>query len=70
VESVGIRKAKAQLSALARAAANGEPTLLTDNGEPLAVITSLAEYQNERGSDPSVFRKALLAIPYDLDIDF
>jgi hypothetical protein len=30
VKSVGIREAKAHLSALARAAANGEPTLLTD----------------------------------------
>jgi antitoxin (DNA-binding transcriptional repressor) of toxin-antitoxin stability system len=41
VKSVGIREAKAHLSALARAAANGEPTLLTDYGEPRAVMTSI-----------------------------
>ncbi|HKN28627.1 MAG TPA: malic enzyme-like NAD(P)-binding protein [Roseiarcus sp.] len=37
MKSFGIREAKARLSALARAAANGESTLLTDYGRPLAV---------------------------------
>jgi prevent-host-death family protein len=71
MRSAGIREAKARLSELARAAANGEPVLLTDYGRPLAIITSL-----ERGgvrqaaSDPAEFRKALLALPYGLELDF
>ena len=42
MNSVGIREAKARLSALARAAA-GKPTLLTDYGKPLAIIAPIAE---------------------------
>jgi prevent-host-death family protein len=72
MKSVGIREAKTHLSALARAAAKGEPTLLTDYGKPLAVITAIApvvEGHDDR-SDPSEFRKALLAMPHELDVDF
>jgi antitoxin (DNA-binding transcriptional repressor) of toxin-antitoxin stability system len=43
MKSAGIRQAKAQLSALARAAAAGEATVLTDYGKPIAMISSLAE---------------------------
>jgi prevent-host-death family protein len=73
MKSVGIREAKARLSALARAAANGEPTLLTDHGEPRAVITSLergAAAQAAGISDLSEFRRFLLAIPHLLELDF
>jgi antitoxin (DNA-binding transcriptional repressor) of toxin-antitoxin stability system len=73
VKSVGIRVAKAQLSALARAAANGEPTLLTDYGEPRAVITSIksdAAGQAVGISDPSEFKQRLLALPYPLEVNF
>jgi antitoxin (DNA-binding transcriptional repressor) of toxin-antitoxin stability system len=70
MNSVGIREAKTHLSALARAAANGEPTLLTDYGKPFAIITSIVESKNDGRSDPSEFRKALLAVPHELDLDF
>jgi antitoxin (DNA-binding transcriptional repressor) of toxin-antitoxin stability system len=70
MKSVGIREAKARLSALARAAADGEPTILTDYGKPLAVITMLPEGPKDSHSAPSEFRKALLAMPHELDIDF
>jgi prevent-host-death family protein len=70
MKSVGIREAKARLSALVRAAADGEPTVLTDYGKPLAVITAIAESEKESPSDPSDFRKALLALPHELDVDF
>jgi prevent-host-death family protein len=70
MKSIGIREAKAGLSALVRAAANGEPTLLTDYGKPLAIITAIAEPEEESRSDPADFRKALLAVPHDLDVDF
>jgi prevent-host-death family protein len=73
VKSVGIREAKAHLSALARAAANDEPTLLTDYGEPRAVITSInsdAVGQAVGISDPSEFKQRLLALPYALEVNF
>ena len=43
MRSVGIRQAKAHFSELARAAADGERIVITHNGEPLAVITSIEE---------------------------
>jgi prevent-host-death family protein len=73
MKSVGIREAKARLSALARAAANGEPTLLTDHGEPRAVITSIERSVSDRAagiSDLSEFRGLLLSLPYPLEVDF
>jgi antitoxin (DNA-binding transcriptional repressor) of toxin-antitoxin stability system len=38
MRSVGIREGKARLSELARAAANGDATVLTDYGKPIAMI--------------------------------
>jgi prevent-host-death family protein len=71
MKSVGIREAKAKLSALARAAADGEPVLLTDYRQPLAIITSLERQDaGEAASDPAEFRKALLALPHALELDF
>jgi len=71
--SVGIREAKARLLALARAAANGQPTLITDHGKPRAVITSIrgAPGGHPAGmSDLSKFKQSLLALPHALEIDF
>ena len=67
MKSVGIREANARLSELARAAADGEPTLLTNYGKPLAVLAPFVESQD---SDPAEFRKTLLAMPHPLDFDF
>ena len=73
MKSVGIREAKAHLSALARAAANGEPTVLTDHGEPRAVITSIKSDAVGHAvgiSDPLEFKQHLLALPYALEVNF
>jgi antitoxin (DNA-binding transcriptional repressor) of toxin-antitoxin stability system len=73
MKSVGIREAKARLSALARAAAKGEPTLLTDYGEPRAIITSIRRGAGDQAvgiSDPSEFKQSVLALPYALEVDF
>jgi antitoxin (DNA-binding transcriptional repressor) of toxin-antitoxin stability system len=64
---------KAQLSALARAAANGEPTLLTYYGKPLAMIASIdrsTANQTTGVSDLTGFRRSLLAVPHAIEIDF
>jgi prevent-host-death family protein len=71
MKSVGIREAKPRLSELARAAAKGEATVLTDYGKPIAVIGPIEPAAEEpHRSDASMFRQALLAVPYGLDIDF
>jgi prevent-host-death family protein len=73
MKSVGIRDAKAHLSELARAAANGEPTVITDYGKPLAVIMSIEEAKAAPTavlSDAAKFRQALLACPGHLEVDF
>ncbi len=82
MKSVGIRQAKAQLAALVRAAAAGEPTLITNYGKPIAMISSHAEdpAHEEASSAPiedpkpptdaAAFRHALLSAPYPLELDF
>jgi prevent-host-death family protein len=71
MKSVGIREAKARLSELARAAADGEATVLTDYGKPIAVISPIEQTTKaESGSDADEFRKALLSVPYHLDLGF
>ena len=71
MKSVGIREAKAHLSELVRAAANGEQIVLTHHGEPLAVITSIEEgsaSHADGSSDASKFKEALLAMPHNINV--
>ena len=71
MKSVGIREAKARLSELARAAAKGEATILTDHGKPIATIARIEQTtEGESGSDAREFREALLSLPYHLDVRF
>jgi antitoxin (DNA-binding transcriptional repressor) of toxin-antitoxin stability system len=71
MRSVGIRLAKARLSELARDAAQGEVTILTDYGKPIAMISPIEQTTKaESGSDADEFSKALLSLPYHLDLSF
>lgn len=82
MRTIGIRQAKAHLSALVRAAAAGECSLVTDNREPVAMIGPPPLEQPEAKSllpaaekartlsDAAAFRKALLEPPYPLNLDF
>jgi prevent-host-death family protein len=71
MKSVGIREAKARLSELARAAAKGEVTMLTDYGKPLATIAPIEQTTaEESASDAGEFREALLSLPYHLEVGF
>jgi antitoxin (DNA-binding transcriptional repressor) of toxin-antitoxin stability system len=82
MKSVGIRQAKAQLSALARAASAGESTLVTDYGKPIAIISPLvgdpehAEASSapieapKTPTDAAAFRRALFGVAYPLELDF
>jgi antitoxin (DNA-binding transcriptional repressor) of toxin-antitoxin stability system len=71
MKSAGIREAKARLSELARAAAKGEVTILTDYGKTIAMISSIEQTTNaESRFDAGEFRQALLSLPYHLDLGF
>ncbi len=81
MESRGIRQTKTELSAIVRAAAAGECSLVTDNGKLVAMIgpPPLDEVQAEAPAGPAeatpltdaaVFREALLGAPYPLELDF
>lgn len=82
MKSFGIRQAKAHLSALARAAAAGESTLITDYGKPIAVIAPPVEDPAHEEATPAPiegpkpqtgaapFRHALFEAPHPLEFDF
>ena len=64
MKCVGIREGKARLSELARAAADGETTVLTVYGKPIAVISPIEQTTKaESGSNADELRKALLSLP-------
>jgi hypothetical protein len=45
--------------------------VLTDYGKPIAMISSIEQTTKaESGSDAEEFRKALLSLPYHLDLGF
>ena len=83
MKSLGIRQAKAHLSALVRAATSGECSLVTDNGKRVAMIgpppqdpveakdsSSPPIEEVESLSDAAEFRKALLGVPFPIELDF
>jgi antitoxin (DNA-binding transcriptional repressor) of toxin-antitoxin stability system len=82
MKSLGIRQAKAHLSELVRAAANGECSLVTDNRKPVAMIgpppqdpieaedSSSPTEETKSISDAAEFRKALLGVPSPIEFNF
>ena len=83
MKSLGIRQAKARLSALVRAAAEGECSLVTDNRKPVAMIGPLPQDSLEAEgpsrastegtkpiSDAAEFRKALFGVPSPIELNF
>jgi antitoxin (DNA-binding transcriptional repressor) of toxin-antitoxin stability system len=83
MKSLGVRQAKAHLSALVRAATSGECSLVTDNGRLVAMIgpppQALVEAEDSSStpteetnplSDAASFCKALLGVPFPLEFDF
>jgi antitoxin (DNA-binding transcriptional repressor) of toxin-antitoxin stability system len=83
MKSLGVRQAKAHLSALVRAAATGESSLVTDNGRLVAMIGPPPEdpvegedssppptEETKPLSDAAKFRKALFGVPFPIDFPF
>jgi antitoxin (DNA-binding transcriptional repressor) of toxin-antitoxin stability system len=83
MKSLGVRQAKAHLSALVRVAASGECSLITDNGKLVAMIgppphdaaeaedsSSSSTEEAKAPSDAAEFRKALFGVPFPIEVDF
>jgi antitoxin (DNA-binding transcriptional repressor) of toxin-antitoxin stability system len=83
MKTLGIRLAKAHLSQLVRDAAKGECSLITDNRKPVAMIgpppqdpveaedsSSSPTEEAKAPSDAAEFRKALLGVPFPIEVDF
>jgi antitoxin (DNA-binding transcriptional repressor) of toxin-antitoxin stability system len=83
MKTLGIRQAKAHLSALVRAAANGECSLVTDNGKLVAMIgpppqdpvetedsSPTPTEETTAISNAAEFRKALFGVPFPIEVDF
>ncbi len=62
MKELQLREAKATLSAVVEAAKKGQPTTITKDGRPAAVVISYAEWTKLKTRVPS-FADRLLAIP-------
>jgi prevent-host-death family protein len=62
MREVQLRDAKAAFSAVVESAAQGEETLVTRHGQPMAVVLGYAEWQRLKGTRPG-FAEALLDFP-------
>jgi len=66
MKAVPLREAKANLSAVVRAAENGEATILTKNGSPAAMVVPMAEARKLYPEEKPNFGKWLLSIPHEI----
>lgn len=60
---VPVREAKATFSALVRAAQGGEPTTITQHGQPAAVVVSVADAARLFEAAPASLAEHLLTFP-------
>jgi antitoxin Phd len=66
---LGLRDAKASLSAVVEAAERGEATTITKHGRPAAIVVPVADARRLYPSDRPNFADLLMSIPYPLDIE-
>ncbi len=69
MKMLGLREAKATLSAVVEAAERGEATTITKNGQPAAVVVPLADARRLYPTDRPSFAELLLSIPEDIEIE-
>jgi antitoxin Phd len=69
VRALGLRDAKAALSAVVEAAERGEATTITKHGRPAAVVVPLADAQRLYAPERPSFAEMLMSIPEDLETE-
>ena len=70
MDSVSISEAKAKFSAIIEAASKGKTTIVTNHGDPVAIIAPFEERgRDERPTRPDLpsFEEALLTVPHELE---
>ena len=69
MRALGLRHAKASFSAVVEAAERGEPTTITKNGRPAAVVMPVAEASRLYPVCRRSFAELLMSIPEDIEIE-
>lgn len=69
METVQVRDAEAQLSALIEAAERGRPTTITRHGRPAAVLVPVADAQRLHAATAPTFADLLLGYPGGLELE-
>lgn len=69
MDTVQVREAKAQLSALIEAAERGRPTTITRHGQPAAVLVPVADAQRLYAATSPTFADLLLGYPGGLELE-
>ena len=65
---LGLRDAKASLSAVVEAAERGEATTITKHGRPAAVVVPIKDAHRLYRADRPSFAELLLSIPHPIDV--
>ena len=69
MRSLGLRDAKASLSAVVEAAERGEATTITKHGRPAAIVVPVDDAQRLYPSDRPSFATLLMGIPHPIEAD-
>jgi antitoxin Phd len=69
VKILGLRDAKASLSAVVEAAERGEATMITKHGRPAAVVVPVEEARRLRLADRPSFAALLMGIPHAVEVE-
>jgi len=69
MRTLSLREAKATLSAVVEAAAQGEATTITKHGRPAAVVVPVKDAHRFYAIQRPSFADMLLSIPEDLDTE-
>jgi prevent-host-death family protein len=70
VKTIELRQAKAGLSAIVEAAGTGEPTIITRNGKPAAMVVPVAEGRKLYPQDSQKnFADLLLRYPGGIELE-
>jgi prevent-host-death family protein len=69
MKTLGLREAKATLSAVVEAAERGEATTITKNGRPAAVVVPLKDARRLYPIDRPSFAELLRQIPCAIEVE-
>jgi prevent-host-death family protein len=69
MRALGLRSAKASLSAVVEAAERGEATTITKNGRPAAVVVPVAAASRLYPVYRRSFAELLMSIPEDIEVE-